>query len=263
MAQAPQQIGSGGAGGAGARGAQAPQTPTSEPLAEGFRIEAKRLKDVDEIIEALSPLQFLEIVETKDSVALVNIERRDIQKRPYLFSIIYLNSDSIEVVYSYLPDVSPKKRRLEIARYILNVSTLLENVYFINHAQLYQVVDGMLSRLIEYAASSYEELFSKYDALKEENDRMKKMNTELMAANEKLSKTNMEFKDRETSLLLRVKELETYPDEVLISKIQNWLMEHNFEINVSDFSRINRVAESRVDQMLNKMVRDGWLTLRE
>jgi hypothetical protein len=263
MAPIPQTTGAPGSGGMRSPQAQAPTGPTAEPLAEGFRIEAKRLKNVDDITDALSPLQFLEIVQTKDSVVLINIERRDFQKRPYLFSIIYLNPDSIEVVYSYLSDVSPKKRRLEIARYLLNVSTLLENVYFINHAQLYQVIDGMLSRLIEYTASSYDELFSKYDALKEENDRMKKMTTEILAANDKLSKTNMDMKERENSLLLRVKELETYPDDVLMTKIQSWLMEHSFEINISDFSRINKVSEARVEQLLNKMVREGWLTLRE
>lgn len=250
------------AGPAGPAG-PAPKEAGAEPLVEGFRIEAKRLKDAREIIDALSPLQFLEIVQTRDSIALVNIERRDIQKRPYLFSITYLNPDSIEVLYSYLPDVSPKKRRLDIARYLLNLATILESVYFINHAQLFQIIDGMLSRLVEYTISTYDELFSRYDALKEENDRTKKTSSEILAANEKLSKANREMKERETELLLRIKELETYPDDVLTAKIQSWLMEHNFEINITDFSRINKVSEARVEQMLNSMVRQGLLALRE
>lgn len=233
-----------------------------EPLVEGFRIDARRIKDMDEIISALSPLQFLNIVKTQNSIILVNVERRDIRKEPYLFSIIYLNSTNLEVVYSYVPDISPKKRRLEIVRYLLNIATLLENVYFINHLQLYQVIDSILSRLFEYTASSYDELFSRYDALKEEVERLRRIVKELQEANEKLSKANMDFKSKENDLVLRIKELETYSDEVLMNKIQSWLSEHGYEINISDFARVFKVSEARVEQLLNKMVRDGDITLR-
>ena len=233
-----------------------------EPLVEGFRIEARRIKDVDDIISALSPLQFLNIIKTQNSVVLVNVERRDIRKEPYLFSIIYLNPSSLEVVYSYVPDISPKKRRLEVVRYLLNVTTLLENVYFINHVQLYQVIDSILSRLFEYTASAYDEIFFRYDALKEEVERLRKVVKELQEANEKLGKANMNYKDNENDLLLRIKELESLSDEILMSKIQSWLSEHGYEINISDFARINKVSEARVEQVLNKMVREGYVTLR-
>ncbi|MEM4589798.1 MAG: hypothetical protein QXK21_00830 [Candidatus Micrarchaeia archaeon] len=239
------------------------QVSSREPFIEGFRIEAKMLKGTQEIIDALSPLQFLDIVETKTGIAAINIERRDIQKNPYLFSIIYLNPDNIEIIYSYNPDESPKKRRLEILRYFLNIVTLLENVYFINHKQLYQVVDNFLSRLLEYTSSTYEELFSKYDSVKEECDRIKKQLVEVTAANESLRKSNMELKEQQNQLMLRIKELEMVSDDVLISRIQTWLDEHNYEINISDFARINKVSEQRVEEILNKMVREGYLVQRE
>jgi hypothetical protein len=234
-----------------------------EPLVEGFKIEAKRVKETSDVLSVLAPLQFLEIVETKGAVVLVNIERRDIRKNPYLFSIIYLNPDSIEVIYSYVPDVSPKRRRLEVIRYLLNILTLLENVYFINHAQLYQVIDGIASRLFEYTASTYDEVFSKYDALKEETDRLRKNIKELIEANEELSKANLELKARENDSLLRIKELEVISDEVLITRIQTWLSEHQYEVNIADFARVNKVSEARVEQILNKMVREGYITQRE
>ncbi|MEM4133929.1 MAG: hypothetical protein QXO35_02780 [Candidatus Micrarchaeia archaeon] len=239
------------------------QVSSREPFIEGFRIEAKMLKGTQEIIDALSPLQFLDIVETKTGIAAINVERRDIQKNPYLFSIIYLNPDCIEIIYSYNPDESPKKRRLEILRYFLNIVTLLENVYFINHKQLYQVVDNFMSRLLEYTSSTYEELFSKYDSVKEECDRIKKQLAEVTAANESLRKSNMELKEQQNQLMLRIKELEMVSDDVLISRIQTWLDEHNYEINISDFARINKVSEQRVEEILNKMVREGYLIQRE
>ncbi len=241
-----------------------PQASSSrEPFVEGFKIEAKMLKSNDEVISTLSPLQFLEIVETKNNLVVINVERRDIQKNPYLFSITYLNPESIEIVYSYSPDESPKKRRLEVLRYFLNLVTLLENVYFINHKQLFQIIDNFLARMLEYTASSYEELFSKYDATKEECDRIRKQIIELTGANENLRKANLEMKNRQNDLLVRINELEIVSDDVLISKIQTWLDEHNYEINISDFSKINKVSEQRVEEILNKMVREGYLSQRE
>ena len=220
------------------------------------------MKEIDDVINALSTLQFLDIVKEKDSVVLINIERRDIRSRPYLFTIVYLNPKEIKVVYSLSPSLSPKKRRLEVIRFILNVLTILESVYFINHAELYQVIDNMISRLTEYASSSYDEIFSKYDAMKEEVERLRKMNNELRESNEELSKSNMELKEKINKLLLRIKELETYSDDVLMTKIQQWLMEHGYEINISDFARVYKVSEARVEQVLNKMMREGYITLR-
>jgi hypothetical protein len=63
-------------------------------------------------------------------------------------------------------------------------------------------------------------------------------------------------------LLLRIKELEVYSDEILMMKIQDWLIEHGYEINISDFCKVNKVPPERVEQVLNKMVREGYLTMR-
>ena len=234
-----------------------------EPFVEGFKIEAKMLKSNDEVINTLSPLQFLEIVETKNNLVVINVERRDIQKNPYLFSITYLNPESIEIIYSYSPDESPKKRRLGVLRYFLNLVTLLENVYFINHKQLFQIIDNFLARMLEYTSSSYEEIFSKYDAAKEDSDRIRKQIAELTSANESLRKANLEMKNQQNDLMIRIRELEIVSDDVLISKIQTWLDEHNYEINISDFSKINKLSEQRVEEVLNKMVREGYLSQRE
>jgi hypothetical protein len=204
----------------------------------------------------------LEIVESKNIIVVINVERRDIEKRPHLFSITYLAPDYIEFVYSYLPTTSPKLRRLEVIRFFLNLLSLLEEVYFIKHAQLYQVIDSFVAKLTEYTSSKYDELFSRYDAIKEENERTKKTIAELKDANEKFRKAIIEKEEKINQLLLRIKELEIYSDEILMMKIQDWLIEHGYEINISDFCKVNKVPPERVEQVLNKMVKEGYLTMR-
>jgi len=232
------------------------------PLVEGFRIDAKRLKEPAEIIKKLSSLSYLEIVESKNVVVVINVERRDIEKKPHLFSITYLAPDYIEFVYSYLPTTSPKLRRLEVIRFFINLLSLLEEVYFIKHTQLYQIIDSFIAKLTEYTSSKYDELFSRYDAVKEENERIKRAISELKDANEKFRKAIIEKEEKINQLLLRIKELEVYSDEILMMKIQDWLIEHGYEINISDFCKVNKVPPERVEQVLNKMVKEGYLTMR-
>ena len=63
--------------------------------------------------------------------------------------------------------------------------------------------------------------------------------------------------------MLKVRELEAYSDEVLMLKIQEWLSDHNNEVNVGEFARIHKVGEQRVEAVLNKMVQGGLLKARE
>ena len=63
-------------------------------------------------------------------------------------------------------------------------------------------------------------------------------------------------------LTLKLRELETMSDPVLSLKIQEWLSEHKGEINIADFSKVYNVSESRVEQMLNKMVTEGYLATK-
>ncbi|MFH0817278.1 MAG: hypothetical protein V1909_01455, partial [Candidatus Micrarchaeota archaeon] len=76
-------------------------------------------------------------------------------------------------------------------------------------------------------------------------------------------KENIELKSKIDDLTIRVREAEAYSDEVLIGKIQQWLKEHKNEINIFEFAKIFKVSETRVEQVLSKMVNDGILEVRK
>jgi len=88
---------------------------------------------------------------------------------------------------------------------------------------------------------------------------MQKKVKDLSDANSALSKENYELKNKNDELVLRVKELESYSDPVLSLKIQEWLSEHKGEINIADFAKVYNVSETRVEQLLNKLVTEGYL----
>lgn len=234
-----------------------------EPRVDGFRFGAKRKKGVEEVVKALSALTFLEVIPEGDVVALINVESRDIQKNPYAFSLTYLKPDGVEVMYTIAPGASPRKRRVDVFRFVLNILTLLDEHYEVNRREFYQLMDAAFKGVGEYVSSSYDEIFAKYDACKNENELIKKRLEDLQAANDRLGKDNMELKEKNDALALKLKELETYSDDVLILKIQEWLMEHKNEINISEFSKVHKVSEQRVEIVLNRMVTEGLLAVRE
>jgi len=243
--------------------AQAPKQETKEPTVDGFKIGAKRRAQLSAISSSLTPLQFLELVPDGDALVLLHVESRDIAKNPYLFSMVYLKPDNIEILYTISPGMSPSKRRVAILRYFINMVSLLEDAYEVDYVQLLQVIEASLKDLVEYVSSSYDDLYAMYDSLKNEHTLMKKKLSSLQASNDRLGIENLELKNRNDSLVIRVRELEAYSDEVIMLKIQEWLEEHDNEINVGEFSKVHKVPEQRVEEVLNKMVQSGLLKARE
>ncbi len=234
-----------------------------EPMVEGLKLSAKRVASVGNAIAMLRPLAFLKISADGEQIVAVNVETRDIQKNPYLFSVFYLKPDRVELVYSVTPEMSPRKRRVDVLRYFLDVISLLEDVYDFDHKGLCQMIGSALEEITEFASSAYNEIYAKYDNLKTDCAVLEKKVADLMKANEKLGLDNLDLKAKNDSLLLKVVELEKFSDDVLAVKIQEWLLEHKSEIDVAEFAKIYKVSEARIEQVLNKMVGEGLLQALE
>jgi hypothetical protein len=243
--------------------AQAPRQEVKEPTADGFKIGARRMAPMTSIADSLAPLNFLEIVPDADTLALIHVESRDIAKNPYLFTLVYLRPNEIELLYTVSPGMSPSKRRVVVLRYFINLVSLLEGSYDMDYQQLLQIIEASLKDLVEYVSSSYDDLYAMYDSLKNEHTLLKKKLAGLQASNDRIGIENMELKSRNDALVLRVRELEALSDEVMMLKIQEWLADHDNEINIGEFSKVHKVPEQRVEEVLNRMVQTGLLRARE
>lgn len=233
------------------------EVPT--PQVAGFRIPAKRIKDLSEITSALSLLSSIQLAVESDYVAALNVESRDIRKNPYLFSTVYFRPNEIEIVYTIVPGISKRKRSIEVLKYFLNVLTLMGQTYEIDHKQFYQIVRNALTEITEFATSTYDEIYAKYDVLNNESLSFQRKIEGLNASLAKLTKEVVELKAKNDELTLKLKELESPSDDTLKVKIQEWLDLHNNEINITEFAKIYNVLESRVEHLLNSMVTQGNL----
>ncbi len=240
------------------RTSKAPPRPT-KPTVSGFRVHGKRQANPKELSKKLSELSFLEMSVEGDSLAVLNVESRDIQKNPYLFSIVYFRPAMIEATYTCLANMSPKKRRIDVLRHFLNLMTITEDCYEIEIREVYQLLEAAVAHMTQYVSVDYDRLFSLYDNLQTEFSSLKKKAAEATEANASLSKENYELKSKNDELTLKLESLETFSDSVLSVKIQEWLSEHKGEINIADFSKVYNVPETRVEQILNKLVTEGYI----
>ncbi len=233
------------------------------PKVSGFSIEAKRTGSSQEVFEDLSELSFLELLEEDGTIIAINVESRDLQKNPFLFSLCYFRPDKIEILYTYTAGMSPKKRRLDALKYLLNLLTLSESHYKVDNRQMYQMLEQAVSEMGEYVTSDYDKLYSVYDSLKSELSSLQKKAGDLQEANTILSRENYDLKLARDEIASKLSDLQAISDDVLATKIQEWLSEHNSEINITEFSRANSIAESRVEAMLNRLVSEGYLAARQ
>ena len=57
--------------------------------------------------------------------------------------------------------------------------------------------------------------------------------------------------------------LQKYSDQALMNMIMDWIEVHNSTIDVGEFSKTYNIVQPRIEQILDKMVSQGYLELKE
>ncbi len=232
---------------------------THPPQVDGFKIKGSFKGTVKDISNVLRSISFLEIAPEKNLVNVVYVESRDISKNPYLFSIVKIKEDELEVLYSIPPEISPKKRRVDVISYLLNILSLIDVFYSIDNKAVFQLLETAVKDLTGSITMDYTKLYTSYDTMKKDVDDYKKKVERLNEQNQALTSKNYELKTQNDEIKLRLAELENLSDESLRVKLQEWITEHNGAINITEFSKLHKVAEGRAEEMLNRLVSEGYL----
>ncbi len=236
----------------------AEEKKTSEtPHVDGFKIFAKLTSSLKDVDSKLRTISFMDVVSEKNCVNAAYIESRDIEKNPYIFALFKFRNDNIEVMYSIPINVAPKKRKLDIVRNFLNLLTTLGSAYSIEPTAIYQLLDVMLKEMNDFVSLDYNKLYVNYDNLKKDYEDISRRFKRIQQESSTLNRQNYELKTKNDELSLRLRQLETMSDETLKEKLQEWIFEHTNEINISDFSKFYKVPETRTEEMLNALVKEG------
>jgi len=245
--------------------AQQPSTkePTHPPQVDGFKIKGKLAGTLKDVAGMLRSISFLEVAPEKDLLNVLYVESRDIDKNPYLFSILKISADQIEVLYSIPPEIGPKRRRVDVVRYLLNILSLTDPVYTIDNKSLYQLIENAVKDLAGSVTLDYSKLYTAYDSMKKQADDYKKKLDRLTDQNLALTTKNYELKTQNDDLRLRVEALEGLSDDALKTKLQEWVIEHNGSISIAEFTKVYKVSDARVEELLNRLVSEGYLEIMQ
>jgi DNA-binding transcriptional ArsR family regulator len=232
----------------------------SAPDVGALRINAKLNGSFDDVERALLPVEKGEVAKTKEGVSFAYVETKDLNGIPVLFFIINFKKDGMDILYSIPQNTTPSKRKWEVTKKLLSIIMLLRDIYSIDTKDIVGLVDMVIKDLDAYATQDYSRLYSEYDKLRNEIKRLNRRIVVLSEENERLVRENYELNSKNDELILKIKKLETLSPETLRERIQDWLREHNGEINIGEFARVYSVPEALVEEQLNKLVKEGFIT---
>jgi hypothetical protein len=238
------------------------ETGEVEPKVEQIVFQGKLLTSFDDIKQKMSSIPFYSLQSEADSLEIVRVESRNIHKKPFLFYIITVKADALELTYSIIPGSSDRMRRATVIKNLASTLSVMKGSFQIDEEKFFQYVDSVIDNLLIGLSQSYSTLFNRYDGLLNEYAEVKKLNSELSASNRNLTIQTSQLNEENKTLTEELKSLQTYSDESLMSMIQDWIEVHNNSIDVGEFSKTYKVLEPRIEQVLDKMVSMGYIELK-
>ncbi|MGI0141160.1 MAG: hypothetical protein ACREBF_00710 [Candidatus Micrarchaeales archaeon] len=232
------------------------------PRVEEIDFPGKLTGTLEQVREKLSAIPFFSVKLTSDGLSVAKVESRNIKKKPFLFYLINIKSDSIQTIYSIAPDTSEKMRRLYVIKSLAAVLSMVNDSYIIDNVKFLQYIDSSIEDVLNSLSQSYSTLFNKYDSLLSEYREIKRLNIELSAANRNLTIQTTQLDEENKQLNAQLKALQTYSDESLMSMVQDWIVTHNNSIEITEFAQNYKIAAPRIEQILDKMVSLGYIELK-
>lgn len=233
-----------------------------EPKVEELSFPGKLLTSLEDVKQKLSGIPFYSFQDEEGKLDIVRVESRNIRKKPFLFYVISVKNDSLDVVYSVVPGSSDRLRRATVIKSLASVLSVIKDSFQVDEGKFFQYVDSVFDNLINGMSQSYSTLFNKYDSLLNEYVEIKKLTRDLSLSNRNLAIQTGQITEDNKKLTEQLKSLQTYSDEALMAMIEDWIEVHNSSIDIDEFSKTYKVAEPRIEQILDKMVSMGYLELK-
>lgn len=238
------------------------ESSEGEPKVESVEFPGRLTASIDDVAQKVASIPFYSTQKGGDALEVARVESRNIHKMPFLFYIIKIGQGSLQVTYSIVPGSSDRLRRADVIRNVASFLAIVGDSFEIDTSKFLQYVDSVLTNLISGLSQSYSTLFNKYDALLNEYVEDKKLLKELEASSKNLTIQTSQLNEENKALTQQLKSLQTYSDESLMAMIQDWLDVHNSSIDVGEFAKAYKVAEPRVEQILDRMVSMGYIELK-
>ena len=226
---------------------------------KNFTVKAKLKTTLSHVMKEISQLGFSNIDVKKNEIIAMNVEREDIKGKPYLYTKYIFRKDGIDVEYSIPKEVNMNKRKVDVSALTLKVLLILSE-YDIDWKGIMRRVLESLSVVSELFTDNYAILSNKYELLKEQYTNTKKERDELYNLLDKNNKLVADYERQIDKLNLRIRKLEGLTNETLKEELLIWLKNHRGKINVSEFANIYNITPARVEEGLDMLLKEGYIS---
>ncbi len=239
------------------------EEPITVPKVEEIQFGGELVGTLNAIQGKIASMPFYTSRIDGDELTIARVESRNISKKPYLFYMIKIGKQGVKLVYSIPPDTSERMRRAAVIKDFVAILSLVTDSYRIDQSKFYQYIDSVMDNLLKGLSENYSSLFNKYDALLMEYRELKRLNLELSASNRNLTVQSSELNEHNRVLEEQVNALQKYSDGALMAMVGDWIEVHNNTIDINEFSKTYGIVPSRVEQILDKMVSQRYLEIKE
>lgn len=235
--------------------------PKDALIVEGFSVHGVLKTSLSSVAAILSKENSLEVAKEKSSVSVAYVESRDINGDPYSFIISRIYSDRIDAIYTIPESISPRKRRINVIKFVANITILLKGHYSVEEYIFLEFMDYAVGRLLKGLDKNYSQMYTAYDRLLKDYEDLERKLHRLTDERDALSIQNFELKSKNEELQVKLKSYMTLSDDMLKVKLIDWLKDHSGVLDISDFSKTYNVVEARIKASLNDLLDSGYIKL--
>lgn len=223
-------------------------------------IPLKRKGGAKAVHSALEGLSFITKLSSEgESVVAEVVETRDINKNPYLYTIYRFEPGGVKVEYTITPESSPRKRNIDVCSNLLAMLSLVGEGYSLGLGPLYTFMQKTLNDADQHVNLTYQQLLNKHDAMKKENQELSDKFKKMKESYDELNTSFLELEKRSQVLKDRISQLEGMTDSELKEELMRWIGEHDGYVKYSDFAKSFNIPQTRVEEGVNQLLKEGHL----
>ncbi len=228
--------------------------------AEVFSIICPKKANLDNVYGLLANVEEVEVRRVKDRVVLSLVERTNIRGELERVILMEFFESSISITYSIEENEPPSFRRWEVIKKVLPIIEIVAEEYALTVSSIFPILDKIVGEINLDLSKTQKDYYVELDRLRRELSETRKKIMRCKSDNERLSKKIFELNSKIADLKGKLAKYESMSEELLKTKIMEWLREHHGEINIPVFSKVYKVKESYVEEVLDKLIKEGHIS---
>jgi len=231
-------------------------------MEEIITIGAKKKKEIKELMPNLSDLGFNRVEYRKKELYVEKLGEADLKGKKNLDYSILFEVDKIVLTYGVPNEKLKGSRLMEVLPVFLNTLVIAEKFYDVKPSKIYPQVIDVIEKMRNNSDKDAVDLSAELEELKTRHKTLDKKYGELVRSSEENTRILLECERRRDELRKRVDDLESVSEELLVEEIYNWIKVHNGVMDIGNFSKTNNVPTGRIEEGLNKLIKEGYIKKR-